>query len=146
MFGAVPGADPAADRTSTRVSDMHELSITQGILDLVLDAAEREGGGRVTGIHLVVGELSSIVDDSVQFYWDIIAAETPAAEARLNFRRVPLQFECRDCNALFEPLGDDFACVACGGRNVRVSRGDELRVESFDLEPAPATETRSPQP
>ncbi|HOX24315.1 MAG TPA: hydrogenase maturation nickel metallochaperone HypA [Candidatus Krumholzibacteria bacterium] len=113
---------------------MHELAVTQGILDLVLDAARREGGGRVTAIDLVVGELASIVDDSVQFYWDLIAEDTPAAGARLRFRRVPLQFECRSCRALFERKGDVFACPACGHDGVRVAAGDELRVESFDLE------------
>ena len=33
----------------------------------------------MTAIDLVVGELSSIVDDSVQFYWDLIAEDTAAA-------------------------------------------------------------------
>jgi len=122
---------------------MHELSITQSVLDLVLDAAEREGGGRVTAIDLVVGELSSIVDDSVQFYWDIIAEGTPAASATLRFRRVPLQFECRDCGALFEPRDHEFLCVYCGGEKVHVAAGDELRVEAFDLEPS---DTAHPQP
>jgi hydrogenase nickel incorporation protein HypA/HybF len=127
---------------------MHELTVTQGILDLVLEAAQREGGGRVTAIDLVVGELSSIVDDSVQFYWDLMAEGTPAASAQLRFRRVPLQFECRECNALFEPRGDCFDCVHCGAASVRVAAGDELRVESFDLEPVAETETetRSPAP
>jgi len=119
---------------------MHELAVTQGILDLVLDATRREGGGRVTAIDLVVGELASIVDDSVQFYWDIIAEGTPAAGARLRFRRVPMQFECRACQALFEPRDEDFRCPHCGSGAVRVAAGDELRVESFDLEPvAPAS-------
>ncbi|MBD3222072.1 hydrogenase maturation nickel metallochaperone HypA [bacterium] len=117
---------------------MHELAVTQGVLDLVLDAADREGGGQVTRIDLVVGELASIVDDSVQFYWDIIAEGTAAAGAVLHFRRVPIQFECRDCRALFEPADEDFLCTSCGSGSVRVAAGDELRVESFDLEPAAA--------
>ncbi len=127
---------------------MHELAVTQGILDLVLDAARREGGGRVTAIDLVVGELSSIVDDSVQFYWDLIAEDTAAAGAVLRFRRVPLQFECRSCLALFEPRGEEFSCAHCASNDVRVAAGDELRVESFDLdeaaEPRPDPEQRSP--
>jgi hydrogenase nickel incorporation protein HypA/HybF len=123
---------------------MHELSVTQGILDLVLEAAAREGGGRVTAIDLVVGELSSIVDDSVQFYWDLIAEDTPAATAVLRFRRVPLQFECRGCRALFEPRAEDFACPHCASDDVRVAAGDELRVESFDLDPEPSARSSAP--
>jgi hydrogenase nickel incorporation protein HypA/HybF len=116
---------------------MHELAITQGILEVVLEAADREGGGRVTAIDLVVGELSSIVDDSVQFYWDLIAEDTAAAGAALRFRRVPLQFACRGCRALFEPPGDRFDCPHCGHGDVHVAGGAELRIESFELEPEP---------
>ena len=122
---------------------MHELAVTQGILDLVLAAVEREGGGRVTAIDLVVGELSSIVDDSVQFYWDLIAEDTPAAGARLRFRRVELRFECRECRALFAPAGGRFDCTSCGSARVRVAAGDELQVASFDLDDS---NSRSPTP
>jgi hydrogenase nickel incorporation protein HypA/HybF len=113
---------------------MHELPITQGILDLVLEHARRAAAAAVTDVHLVIGELSSVVDDSVQFYWDIISADTPAAGATLHFRRVPLQFECRDCNALFAPEGTDFTCPACRGPRVVVATGDDLRVEAIDVE------------
>ena len=123
---------------------MHELAVTQGVLDLVLDAVRREGGGRVTAIDLVVGKLSSIVDDSVQFYWDIIAEGTPAAGARLRFRRVPLQFECLACGALFEPEGEDFTCVHCADIRVKVAGGDELRVEGFDLDDDPEPGSATP--
>jgi hydrogenase nickel incorporation protein HypA/HybF len=119
------------------MTGMHELAVTQGILDVVREAAAREGGGRVTSIDLVVGELASIVDDSVQFYWDIIAEGTVAEGARLRFRRVPMQFECLGCHALFEPPPgrEHFHCTSCGSNSVRVAGGDDLRIEAFELEP-----------
>ena len=113
---------------------MHELPITQGILDVVLDCVRREGGGRVTGIHLVLGRLSSVVDDSVQFYWDIISEGTAAAGAVLHFRRVPLQFDCLDCGALFAPDGQDYVCPRCRSTRVAVAAGDDMRVEFIDLD------------
>ena len=72
---------------------MHELAITQSILNIVLRHPEQAGAQRVTDIHIVMGELSTNVDDSIQFYWDIIARETPAegAEHRVEVVRKEIE-------------------------------------------------------
>jgi len=54
---------------------MHELSITEGILSIALGAA---GGRRIRTVNLVIGDLSSFVDDSVQFYFDMLSRGTLA--------------------------------------------------------------------
>ncbi|MCA9957781.1 MAG: hydrogenase maturation nickel metallochaperone HypA, partial [Anaerolineales bacterium] len=51
---------------------MHELPITENILKIANEHATQSGAARVTDLYLVIGQLSSIVDDSIQFYWDII--------------------------------------------------------------------------
>ncbi len=61
---------------------MHELPITEGILKISTEAA---GGRQITTIHLVVGELSSIVDDSIQFYFDMLSKGTVAEGAVAGF-------------------------------------------------------------
>jgi hydrogenase nickel incorporation protein HypA/HybF len=113
---------------------VHELPITQGILDLVLDHAARAGAGRVTAVHLVIGGLSGVVDDAVRFCWGLISEGTPAQGAALHFRRVPLRLSCQECAALFAPDGVSFDCPACGARATRVAEGREFRVESIDVE------------
>ena len=122
---------------------MHELPTTQSILDLVLEHAARAGARRVTDIHMVVGDLSRIVDESVQFYWDILSQGTIAEHARLHFARVPLRMGCRRCQAEFEPSGFDYRCPECSETRVRVVAGDELRLETIDVEEVvnPVSET-----
>jgi hydrogenase nickel incorporation protein HypA/HybF len=119
---------------------MHELAITQNVLEIVLRHARAAGGGRVSAIHLVVGELSSIVDESVSFYWDIIARDTPAEGARLHFRRIPARFRCQACGTEFPLRQDSTDCPACGSRSARLTAGDEFSVEAIEVDsddPAP---------
>jgi len=113
---------------------MHELAVTQSILDISLRHAEEVNAKRIVAINLVVGKFSSVVDDSVQFYWGMIADGTIAKDAQLHFDRLPAEMTCRECGFAFEPDDKTFACPKCQSPNVRLSKGDELRVESIDVE------------
>lgn len=114
---------------------MHELAVTQSILSIVLDALAEAGGGRITAVDLMIGDLSGYVDDSVQFYFDVLSEETPAAGARLRFHRQPARAQCVDCGHEFDvspPL--DPTCPVCRGTHVRVSGGTNFYVESIEVE------------
>jgi hydrogenase nickel incorporation protein HypA/HybF len=113
---------------------MHELSVTQSILKIALEHAEKANSKRITDLHIVMGDLSSMVDDSVQFYWDIIAKDTLAEGATLHFRRVPVELQCRSCSEMFHPAGEQFSCPRCGSLSVKVVAGEEFFVESIDVE------------
>jgi hydrogenase nickel incorporation protein HypA/HybF len=111
---------------------MHELSITEHLLEITLRHAEAAGAARVTDLHLVVGELSSIVDDSVQFYWDIVSEGTAAAGATLHFRRVPAELLCLLCGRRYSPR-QTLPCPACGSDRVRVEAGEEFYLDAIDV-------------
>jgi hydrogenase nickel incorporation protein HypA/HybF len=113
---------------------MHEMSITQSLLEIALRHAERADAQRITRLNMVIGELASVVDDSVQFYWDIISRDTIAAGAELHFERVPGVLRCLACNHTFPLNGRDFTCPACGERQVVAAGGDEFRLESIEIE------------
>jgi hydrogenase nickel incorporation protein HypA/HybF len=115
---------------------MHELSATEGILNVALDAARGAGAARVSAIDVVIGDLSSMVGESVQFYFDLLSRDTAAAGALLNVRRQPATALCADCGASYAvtpPLSP--ACDACGGPSIRVSGGREFHVESIEVDP-----------
>ncbi len=114
---------------------MHELSVTESILEISLRHARQANASRITNLYLVIGQLASIVDDSVQFYWDIVSKGTLAEGAELHFRRLPATLLCLDCQNRYFPSGDGFACPQCSSEHVKVVTGEEFFMEAIDIEP-----------
>lgn len=114
---------------------MHELAITESLLEIALKHAEEAGAKKINQLNLVIGQMSSVVDESVQFYWDFVAENTIAAGAVLNFERTPAKFHCHNCQAEFTLNGrPDFVCPHCDSGQVQVIGGDEFRLDSIDVE------------
>lgn len=113
---------------------MHELGVTQSLLEIAVRHAEQAGATRITRLSLVVGELASIVDDSVQFYWDLIAAGTLAEGATLEFKRVPATLRCAACAHEFPLNHDRYVCPRCGSSRIAVTGGEEFYLESIDVD------------
>jgi len=85
---------------------MHELAITRSLLDQALAEAERHGAKRIDRIRLLLGEGGGVVPDCVQFYFDQMKEGTAAAEAELEFKRVPLRIRCPKCGREWGPGTD----------------------------------------
>ncbi len=114
---------------------MHELPITQNILKIALQYAEKEGATRIMTLNLVIGQLSSVIDDSIQFYWPIISEGTIAEDAKLYFRRVPAQLKCLDCGTIYElEDGQLRTCPSCESSQVSILSGREFQLESIQIE------------
>ena len=113
---------------------MHELSVTQGLISVALETAEQNGSRPITAINLVIGELSSIVDDSVQFYFDHLSQNTLAAGAKLNFRREPATAQCWACGCHFNTSAPLLpGCPQCGSGRLQVTGGREFYMESIEV-------------
>jgi hydrogenase nickel incorporation protein HypA/HybF len=115
---------------------MHELAVTESILNIATKHAAPANAVRVTDVHLVIGQLSSIVDESVQFYWDMIAEGTICAGARLHFQRKPATLKCLDCDQTYTLAGELTDCPNCHGARIKVVAGEEFYVESIEIEAA----------
>jgi hydrogenase nickel incorporation protein HypA/HybF len=115
---------------------MHELAVTQALLALVVERAAAAQAAKVTDIHIEIGDLASYVDESVQFYWDIISKDTAAEGAILHFARIPLSMRCSACEKEFKPDGMTFSCPNCSSDKVQVVSGEEFRLVGLDIERA----------
>ncbi len=113
---------------------MHERAVTESLLEIAMRHANNAGAKRITDLYLVVGQLSSIVDDSVQFYWDLVAEGTLAKGAQLHFKRIPIELSCLECSHGYTPEREDFACPECGSSHIKVLAGDEFYLEAINIE------------
>lgn len=113
---------------------MHELSITESILEIAVRHAQAANATKVTTINILMGRLSSVVDDSVQFYWDIISADTLCAGATLHFERTPATMRCMECTTEYSFERDLIPCPKCGSSLARIISGEEFRLDSIEVE------------
>ena len=110
---------------------MHELSIAQAIVDV---AARHAGDARVARVYVEVGRLRQVVPSALAFAFELCAHGTPVEGAALELEEIAIVVTCRDCGARSSPAGFPLGCGTCGGLAVEVVRGEELQVESLELE------------
>ena len=113
---------------------MHELSVTESLLSTAIEYAKKYNSQKVTTLNIKIGNLAGIVDDSVQFYWDIITEDTICANSVLNFNRIPAKFECQNCNHRYEIVDELITCPKCGSMDLKTIQGDEFLLESIEVE------------
>lgn len=113
---------------------MHELPITQSVLDIVSKKSQEVQASRVTQVNLVIGELSGFVPDCIEFYFDSFSKDTVAEGATLSFKSIPVQLRCRVCSTAFNPQDGQWTCPGCQSSSVEIIGGRELYIESIEVE------------
>lgn len=116
---------------------MHEMSLAEGVLQIVEDAARKagdDGFARVKTVFIEIGQLSSVEPDSMRFCFDAVTRGTLAEGARLEVIEVPGEGWCFTCSktvplaVLYDP------CPACGSYPVQATGGTEMRVKELEVE------------
>ncbi len=113
---------------------MHEMAITQSILRIALDAAEKNGAKRILAIHLRLGDFSDVLPSYVRAYFDIASEGTIARGARITETRTPATVRCRDCGTKSVIEKRNIQCPRCKSANLELLSGTEFTVESVEIE------------
>jgi hydrogenase nickel incorporation protein HypA/HybF len=123
---------------------MHELSVCLALMRTVTKIAREHGADRVERIRLLVGPLSGIETPLLEHAFPLAAAGTPAEGARLEVRAAPVVVTCTVCGAETECAPNRLLCGGCGDFRTRVVSGEEMLLESVDLDlPDPVPEDRN---
>ena len=114
---------------------MHELSIAASIVEAVTESASAYPGARVKKVRLRVGALASVVEDSLQFCWELATEGSPLAGAALAINNLPVIVHCAACGVDAEIEGiQNLRCPRCGELSADIRQGRELEIESIEIE------------
>ena len=113
---------------------MHEQSIVESFLALVLENAEKAKAKKVLRIYLAIGELTGVIEEAVDFYFKFLRKGTIAEDASIFYTHMPAELRCRNCNTVYNPENLDFHCPKCNEQQVEIIGGRELYIESLEVE------------
>jgi hydrogenase nickel incorporation protein HypA/HybF len=110
---------------------MHEMALAESMIEIVEQAARAHGATRVTEVRLELGALSRVESDALAFCFDAVTRGGVAEGARLDIVAIPGAAWCMPCGSRvgIERLGD--ACPRCGGYQLEVIGGDDMRVKDI---------------
>ena len=121
---------------------MHELAISESVVRI----AERHADGRrVTKVYLKVGHLRQVVPSALAFGFELVAQETPVEGAELVLEEVPATGKCFACGSESRLESFPLQCKACGGFDLEIVAGEELYVESLEIEDQIETQRLMPE-
>jgi len=111
---------------------MHELSITQSLLDIIIQEVNKNSISRVTSVKLKVGKFTSIEPSCLTFYFELLSKDTPAEGADLRIESVSIKGKCQNCQEVFETNDFLFVCPVCLSQNIEIINGRELYIEEIE--------------
>jgi hydrogenase nickel incorporation protein HypA/HybF len=111
---------------------VHELSIAESVLQVASRHAE---GRRVTKVYVKVGHLRQVVPSALAFSFELVAHGTSAEGAELELQQVPATGVCKECGEESRLAAFPLQCRSCRSHDLEIIEGEELLVESLELEP-----------
>ena len=113
---------------------MHEMSLCEGILQILEDQAAAQRYNKVKTVWLEIGALAGVEIPAMEFSFDVVCRGTLAEGSRLEIVRLPGSAWCLQCDTAVEIDERHQACPRCGGYQLHVSGGDEMRIKELEVE------------
>ncbi len=112
---------------------MHELSIAENIIEIVVEAAAKENASAVSRIILDIGRLSGIEKDALQFAMNVVIKGTIAEHAEIILNDIVGRAHCAGCGQ--DSVINDFfeLCPHCNSHELEILSGKEMKVSKIDV-------------
>ena len=112
---------------------MHEASLAEGIIKIALDAAKENHAAKISEVGVVIGEMSGVEVESLEFSFRLLTKGTAAESARLVVQRTSLVARCGECGNEIHLTEYNFFCPRCGGV-LEIISGREMQVRYVEAD------------
>ena len=113
---------------------MHEMSLMGGVFEVIEQTLSLHEIKRVLQVKLKVGELTNAEPDALNMAFEAYSKDTICEGAELIVERVPVRGHCRNCQHVFTVETMFFLCPSCQNTGIEVIQGEELLLESLEVE------------
>ena len=112
---------------------MHEMSLAEGVLGVVQQAASSHAPCSVRLVRLEIGALAAVENDALRFAFDVVKRGSVADGARLDIVEVPGAAWCLQCSRSVAIAMRGDPCPECGSWQLQVTGGQQMRVMELEL-------------
>ncbi len=113
---------------------MHEMSLCEGVLQVLQTEAKRQGFNKVKTVWLEIGDLSSVEPDAMRFSFDVVMQNSLAQDALLEIIHLPGVAWCMQCAKNVAAKKRYAACPDCGSYQLQIVSGDAMRIKELEVE------------
>lgn len=113
---------------------MHEMSLCEGVLQVLETEASKQGFNKVKAVWLEIGDLSSVEPEAMLFSFDVVTKNTLADSAKLNIINIPGDAWCMQCSKSVSVKQRFDECPECGGYQLQITSGDEMKIKELEVE------------
>jgi len=113
---------------------MHELSVAVALVEQAEQAAKKENAGKIISVTVVIGRVSGVEPEALEFAFNIAAEGTMLEKSRLIIDKIPLKVKCNECGEETCPELPLISCVKCGASNTDIVQGREFLFKSMEIE------------
>lgn len=112
---------------------MHEYTLAQELLDLVLEQA---GSRRIVQVNVWIGPFSDEREESIRFFWKDLAKGSPGDGVMLHFDPIPASMKCLDCSGGFLDEDEESGCLCefCHSYHLDLLDGQEIQLKNIEFE------------
>ena len=113
---------------------MHEFSLMASVLKNVEDSAKEAGATQITCISLVVGRMTEVLPDAMEFALEALGEGTMAEGCQLQIKLLEPRSRCLACNREYDHDRYHRSCPDCGSLATELIQGRELYIDAIEVE------------